>query len=164
LFYVKNISSVFNAKFREGLGRLRKEGKLKYYKPLDADEFVAFMESLKTKKWVVNIKAEFNGKQSVIEYLGRYSHRIAISNCRLLSLNNGVVNFSYRDRKAGDVKKTMSLPVKAFLLRFSQHILPKRFVKIRHYGIFSSRAKKQKLKQIKKSLNKQTAEKKKSSP
>ncbi|MBL4656062.1 MAG: transposase, partial [Bacteroidia bacterium] len=61
--------------------------------------------------------------------------------------------FSYRDRKAGDIKRVMCLPVETFLIRFSQHILPQRFVKIRHYGIFSTRIKKEKLAQVRKALN-----------
>jgi len=109
---------------------------------------------------VVNSQPGFKGKQSVLEYLGRYTHSIAISNYRLLNLSDGIVTFSYRDRKAGDIKRVMSLPVKEFLVRFSQHILPKRFVKIRHYGIFSTRVKKEKLPLVTKSLNQPQKEKK----
>ena len=119
---------------------------------MSAPELKAFIAQIKRLKWVVNSKPGFNGSSSVLEYLGRYTHKIAISNYRLLSLDDSVVTFSYRDRNAGDVKRTMSLPVKEFLCRFALHILPKGFVKMRHYGLFSSRVKASKLTQVRKAL------------
>lgn len=153
LFHVGSLSSVFKAKFCDGLKALYSKGKLKFTHTVDQYEFDGFIQMIKQKKWVVNSKPGFKGKQSVLEYLGRYTHRIAISNYRLLNLSKGIVTFSYRDRKAGDIKRVMHLPVKKFLIRFSQHILPKGFIKIRHYGIFSSRVKKQKLALVRKALN-----------
>ena len=97
----------------------------------------------------------------MLEYLGRYTHRIAISNYRLLKLSDGRVTFSYRDRKAGDIKRVMSLPVKEFLYLFSQHILPRGFVKIRHYGIFGTRIKKEKLALVRTALNQPKQQKQK---
>ena len=153
LFHVGSLSTVFKAKFCDGLKALYRQGKLRFTRHLNPGEFNQFIETIRNKQWVVNSKPGFKGKQSVLEYLGRYTHQIAISNYRLLKLSDGIVTFSYRDRKAGDIKRVMSLPVKEFLIRFSWHLLPKGFIKIRHYGIFSSRVKKQKLALVRKSLN-----------
>jgi len=153
LFSVKSLSTVFKAKFCDGLEHLYKQNILRFNPEMNPSNFDEFIKNIKGKKWVVNSNPGFNGKQSVLEYLGRYTHRIAISNYRLLELSDGRVTFSYRDRKAGDVKRIMSLPVKEFLYRFSQHILPRGFVKIRHYGIFSTRVKQEKLALVRKALN-----------
>jgi len=153
LFNVKSLSTVFKAKFCQALEKLYEQNKLQFNQAINPDDFARFIWKIKRKKWVVNSKPGFNGKQSVLEYLGRYTHRIAISNYRLLKLSDGQITFSYRDRKAGDLKRVMSLPVKEFLSRFSQHILPRSFVKIRHYGIFSSRIKKEKLVLVRTALN-----------
>ncbi|NOQ71719.1 MAG: IS91 family transposase, partial [Crocinitomix sp.] len=160
LFYVPNLSKVFKAKFCEGFKLLYNTQKLKTPTGFNPTEFKAFVNALFDKDWVVNSKPGFNGKAHVLEYLARYTHKIAISNYRLKSVENGLVNFTYRDRKKGDIKRLTKLPVVAFLQRFAQHILPKYFVKIRHYGIFSTRVKKQKLILIRKALN-QTAPPKK---
>ncbi len=152
LFYVKNLSGVYKEKFCDALLILYQENQLLIPSSGFVD-FDAFVEDLKQKKWVVNSKPGFKGKSSVLEYLGRYTHKIAISNYRLIQLKDGAITFTYRDRNAGDVKRVMSLDVKTFLTRFVQHLLPYRFVKIRHYGIFSSRVKKTKLSQIRKSLS-----------
>ena len=135
LFYVPALSTVFKGKFCQGLRALK--SKLKLSRSITKSNFDFFIRQLKEKEWVVNSKPGFKGKESVLEYLGRYTHKIAISNYRLLKLENGVITFSYRDRSAGDIKKVMSLPVKEFLLRFKQHILPRGFVKIRHYGFLA---------------------------
>ena len=152
LFDVKSLSSVFKGKFCDALKLLHKKGELKQQTPQNEYDFERFLTGLKRKKWVVNSKPGFNGKTSVLEYLGRYTHKIAISNYRLISLKDEVVTFSYRDRSAGDIKRIMSLPVKEFIVRFSRHVLPSRFVKIRHYGIFSTRNKGIKLPQVRASL------------
>lgn len=123
-----------------------------------------FIKELLAKQWVVSgwpphSKPGFKGKESVLEYLGRYTHKIAISNYRLLKLDKGLITFSYRDRTKGDVKRVMSLPVKEFLLRFKQHILPRGFVKIRHYGLFGTRVKKEKLALVPKALGQKQKQK-----
>jgi hypothetical protein len=133
LFSVKAISKVFRAKFVAALSK-----KIKIEKPL--------RNSLFEKPWVVYAKRPFGNEKSVIEYLGRYTHKIAISNHRLLSIDEKGVTFSYKDYKAKGEKKTMTLSKEEFVRRFAQHILPKRFVKIRHYGFLSSTWKRQKLK------------------
>ena len=153
LFYVPNLSKVFRAKFCAGFKALHKQGELRFPSGFKENDFTPLINGLFKKKWVINSKPGFRGKSSVLEYLGRYTHKIAISNYRLKSLDKGIVTFNYRDRSRGDIKRTMSLPVAEFLKRFSQHILPKYFVKIRHYGIFSNRVKKQKLQLIRKASN-----------
>ena len=152
LFLVKNLSNVFKGKFCDGLKVLYAKGELKNESRNEYD-FDRYLTSLKSKKWVVHSKPGFKGKESVLEYLGRYTHKIAISNYRLISLKGGEVTFSYRDRRAGDVKKVTSLPVSKFLHRFAQHILPRGFVKVRHYGLFSTRTKQAKLAQVRKALS-----------
>jgi hypothetical protein len=93
------------------------------------------------KEWVVYAKRPFGGAGQVIEYLGRYTHKIAISNHRIQSIDHGNVTFNYKDYGDGAKVKTMSLAAPEFLRRFCLHILPKGFRKIRHYGLLSSRNK-----------------------
>ncbi|MDF9796864.1 hypothetical protein OKW21_002127 [Catalinimonas alkaloidigena] len=100
--------------------------------------------------WVVYAKRPFQHPKSVVEYLGRYTHKIAIarrsdSNHRILNLDNGQVTFSYKDYRKGAQKLQMSLSDKEFIRRFSQHILPRGFVRMRHYGFLSSFWKPEKL-------------------
>jgi hypothetical protein len=90
---------------------------------------------------VVYAKAPFAGPEQVIEYLGRYTHRVAISNHRIVSVKDGKVTFRYKDYRDGNSQKLMTLDATEFLRRFCLHILPQRFVKIRHYGFLSSRRK-----------------------
>ena len=92
-------------------------------------------------EWVVYAKRPFSGPQSVIEYLGRYTHKIAISNHRIKNMEDGKVTFSYKDYKHAGVRKEMALDGMEFIRRFALHILPKGFVRIRHYGILSSTSK-----------------------
>lgn len=92
------------------------------------------------KDWVVFAKRPFNGPQSVIEYLGRYTHKIAISNHRIKNISEGNITFSYKDYRAAALTKEMTL--EGFRIRcFAMHILPEGFVRIRHYGIVSSTSK-----------------------
>lgn len=140
LFSVKAMSKMFRAKY---LAELAKKTKLER----------SLRESLFAKPWVIYAKRPFGNEKAVIEYLGRYTHKIAISNHRILNIDEQGVSFGYKDYKAGGVKKTMTLPKAEFIRRFAQHILPKRFVKIRHYGFLSSTWKRQKLKELQKKLN-----------
>ena len=86
------------------------------------------------KKWTVYAKPSFTGPDDVIRYLGRYTHRIAITNGRLVSLTNGEVTFRYKDRAAGGIPRTMTIPANQFLRRFLLHVLPLGFVRIRYFG------------------------------
>lgn len=140
LFPGKVMSRVFRGKFMERLKTFcRKEKSDSYRMELTA----SFINSLYKTDWVVYAKQPFLGPKQVIEYLGRYTHRIAISNHRIKSIADNQVTFSYKDYKQGGNQKTMALEAGEFLRRFCLHILPPGFMKIRHYGILSSRAKPQ---------------------
>lgn len=104
-------------------------------------EDVATRRYLYKKEWVVYVKEPFNGPGQVIEYLGRYTHKIAISNHRLLDLKEGKLRFKYKDYRHGNVNKVMELDALEFIRRFCLHILPPGYVKMRHYGILSNRGK-----------------------
>ena len=136
LFDVKALSKVFRGKFCDKLLKLAPE----YYSPIRS--------KLWSKKWVVYAKQPFGSSKSVIEYLGRYTHKIAISNHRIKAIDENTVTFTYKNYKSGAVKKQMTLTHEEFIRRFALHILPKRFVKIRHCGILSSTWKRQKLKAL----------------
>ena len=139
LYPVKALSAVFRAKY---VAILRKKLVLEQ----------SFYDSLFKKQWVVYAKRPFGNPKSVVEYLGRYTHKIAISNHRIVSIDEHMVTFSYKDYKNGAQKKAMTLNHNEFIRRFSQHILPKRLVRIRHYGILSSTWKRGKLKDLQEKL------------
>lgn len=103
--------------------------------------FENFTKKLFEKEWVVFLKETFNNHESVIEYLSRYTHRIAISNYRIKKLKDGKVTFTYKDYKDDNKIKPLTLPVMEFIRRFLMHIVPKRFVRIRYYGLLSHRTK-----------------------
>jgi hypothetical protein len=132
LFSVKAMSEVFRGKFISAL------------KEQLADEMEpGLVNALYKKEWVVYAKRPFNGPHSVIEYLGRYTHKIAISNHRILNITEDKVIFRYKDYRQDSASKTMDLDALEFIRRFAMHILPKGFVRIRHYGILSGTSKKQ---------------------
>jgi hypothetical protein len=139
LFPVKALSKVFRAKYVQGLRAWEIADK-----PL--------IESLFRNDWVVYAKRPFGGPKQVIEYLGRYTHKVAISNHRIEEVNESEVRFNYKDYRDGGKRKTMTLINEEFTRRFAQHILPHRFVRIRHYGILSSSWKRGKLQALQKEL------------
>ena len=145
LFSVKAMSKVFRAKYVQ---RLREAGIRNHQ----------LLESLFKKEWVVYAKRPFGGPAQVIEYLGRCTHKIAISNHRLQQVTDTSVVFSYKDYRNKGITKTMQLSNPEFIRRFAQHILPLRFVRIRHYGILSSTWKRGKLQALQKELNVQRPE------
>ena len=114
-------------------------------------------DQLFAKQWVVYAKRPFGGPRQVIEYLGRYTHKVAINNHRIKEVNDKEVTFCYKDYKTGGSDKQMTLCNHEFVRRFSQHILPKRFVRIRHYGILSSTWKRGRLLALQKELKVYTA-------
>ena len=130
---VEVLKQRFRSVFLIGLKRLYNEGKLYLentgYKGKKL--FQRLIDELFKKEWVVYIKESFNNSNSVIEYLAKYTHRIAISNHRIISLEDDVVTFSYKDYADENKKKTMSLPVMQFMRRFLLHIVPYKFVRIR---------------------------------
>lgn len=141
LFPVKAMSKVFRARFVEALR-----------KKINLDNTTA--KNLFTKNWVIYCKQPFFGPLQVIEYLGRYTHKIAISNHRIQSIDNGFVTFIAKNYRHGGEKRNISLPDAEFIRRFSIHILPKGFTRIRHYGILSSSLKKVILPIIEKDIGK----------
>ena len=145
LFCVKAMSKVFRAKF---VALLRASG-IK-----DQD----LMDKLFTKNWVVYAKRPFGGPKQVIEYLGRYTHKVAISNHRIKEVTDHEVRFGYKDYRKEGQKKEMTLSNTEFVRRFSLHILPRRFVRIRHYGILSSSWKRGKLQDLQSDLKIQITE------
>jgi hypothetical protein len=108
-------------------------------------KFQSFIDELFQAEWVVYIKESFQNSDSVIEYLGRYTHQIAISNYRILKVENERVFFSYKDYKENNLKKILSLSAMEFIRRFLLHIVPPRFVRIRYYGLMANRNKEKNL-------------------
>lgn len=149
LFPVHALSKVFRAKYLDGLQALLDEDRLdlpphlaSLCAPLQRRRF---LETLRSEPWVVYSQRPFAGPRKLLDYLGRYTHRVAISNHRLLSCENGQVRFTYRDRRDGDRRKTAVLPAEDFIGRFLKHVLPKRFPRIRHYGLLANRDKQQRI-------------------
>jgi Putative transposase len=142
LFPVKALSIVFRAKYLAGLQRAFAEDRLTFAAgtaPLaDVDQFAALVAQLRATPWVVYAKPPFGGPAQVLRYLGRYTHRIAISNARLLSLVDGVVQFRWKDYADRGRTKVMALGIDEFLRRFLLHVLPRGFVRIRHFGLLAN--------------------------
>jgi hypothetical protein len=103
--------------------------------------FKLLINALRKKPWIVYAKKPFGSPAHVLDYLGRYTHRVALSNDRILSAHNGKVTFSYRDRKDQNRKKTMTLDAHEFIRRFLLHVIPKGFVRVRHFGFLANRSK-----------------------
>lgn len=145
LFSVRALSEVFRAKFRDGLQQLFDQGKLQFpsSEPRLAEPavFAQWLSRLCRPEWVVYTKRPFAGPQAVLAYLCRYTHRVAITNSRLedLDLQKRTVTFRYKDYARDSKIRSMTLALTEFLRRFCLHILPPRFVKIRHYGLLSNR-------------------------
>lgn len=154
LFPVKALSVVFRAKYMYHLRKRVAEHNLCNEKQLVLPKEV--IDACFKKQWVVYAKKPFSGVNSVVEYLGRYTHKVAISNHRITEMNtrNNTVTFNYKDYRANGSKKQLSLNSMDFVRRFCLHILPKAFVRIRHYGILSSTAKTKAIEIIRKQLPK----------
>jgi hypothetical protein len=139
LFPVTALSRVFRGKFIAALQRARRQGTLRYLGQSAALAEPGPWEELRTalwkQDWVVYAKPPFGGPGHVLKYLSRYTHRVAIANQRLLSVANGVVRFEYHDYTDPDARKELPLPATEFLRRFLLHVVPKGFMRIRHYGI-----------------------------
>lgn len=143
LFPVRGLSVVFRGKYLEALRQTFEAEQLDFAGETTAltepSAFRAFLAKLRAKDWVVYAKPPFGGPEQVPAYLGRYTHRIAIGNERLLDSENGSVRFRYRDYAHGNKTKVMRLPVEEFIRRFLLHVLPKGFMRIRHYGLLANR-------------------------
>jgi hypothetical protein len=140
---VKLLSSVFRDKFVDGLKQAYLAGKLRFYGDCqtlaDPEVFGAFMDELSTQDWVVYAKPPFGGPEHVLQYLARYTHRVAISNHRIVSVDDSHVTFRWKDYAHGSQQRTMTLTNEKFLRRFLQHTLPKGLPRIRYFGWLANR-------------------------
>ncbi|TAK41806.1 MAG: IS91 family transposase [Betaproteobacteria bacterium] len=157
LFPVKALSQVFRGKFLAALAHAFATSALKFAGATaalaDPQARRPLIAGLRSHDWVVYTKRPFGGPQQVLDYLGRYTHRVAISNHRLVSLDDTEVGFRYRDYAHGNRRKIMRLAAHEFIRRFLLHVLPSGFMRIRHYGLLANRAKRAKLAQARAALN-----------
>lgn len=144
LFPIKAMSIVFKTKFLQALQLMIVDKAITL--PVGSDATI-LIDHLYSKDWVVYAKAPFGGPHAVIEYLGRYTHKVAISNHRIIAIDDkeNTISFDYKDYADGNKKKQMVLDSKEFIRRFTQHILPKGFTKIRTYGYLSNRNRHQRI-------------------
>ena len=138
IFPVKAVSKVFRGKFINELILLQKNSNIALEEPIEQKNI--FKHPLYKHKWVVYAKQPSNGGEQIVEYIARYSHRVAISNSRILNIDNGKVTFSWFDYRKSKAD-VMTLTGEEFLRRFLMHTLPQKFVKVRHYGILCCRSK-----------------------
>jgi len=141
LLPVPVLSSLFRRLFLEALAQAHAHGELHFYGDLehlrDSAAFTHYLAPLRAAPWVVYAKPAFGGPHQVIEYLGRYTHRVAISNHRLIAQEDGQVSFRWKDYR-DETHKVMTLPVEEFIRRFLLHALLPGFQRIRYYGIFAN--------------------------
>ena len=137
---VRVLSRVFRGKYLDGLRQLFAEHRLVLPEPRrDPVAFASWLAAQYRRDWVVYAKPPFGGPERVLKYLARYTHRVAISNSRIVDVVDGQVTFGYKDYADEHRSKTMTLSGVEFLRRFVQHVLPKGFVKVRHYGLLANR-------------------------
>lgn len=158
---VRVLSRLFRRLFLEALQAAFDSGKLQFFHALEAlrdrHTFVQLLERMKSCEWVVYAKRPFAGPQQVLDYVGRYTHRVAISNNRLLDIEDGHVTFQWKDYRDRDQVKTMTLPADEFIRRFLLHVLPDGFQRIRYFGFLANRYRKAKLEQCRRLLGMVTA-------
>lgn len=155
LFAVRGLSRMFRAKFLDGLARLWSAGELdspdaRRFPPGELPRW--WLRRWRRRAWVVYSQPPFAGPRKLLDYLGRYTHRAAIGNERLVEYDRQLVTFRYRDRADGDRVKLLKLDAIEFLSRFVTHVLPDRFQRIRHYGFLANRGKAERLARIRESL------------
>jgi len=148
LFSETAMQQVYKARFIHELQRLKSIGSLQYDQ--GDERWQLLIQSILKPDWVINSRAPFGGPAQVVEYLGRYTHKVAISNHRIESVDevNKTVSFVYKDYSDGSKQKQMTLSCSEFIRRFEQHILPKGFTKIRHYGLLCNRNRKERVQAI----------------
>ncbi len=162
--HVRVLSRLFRRLFIEGLMALYRAGQLAFFGDLkgltDAKAFTAYLAPLRKVEWVVYAKPPFVGPEQVLACLSRYTHRVAISNSRLVSADADTVAFRWKDyrMKNGDRQKTMLLATQEFIRRFLIHVLPDRLHRIRHYGLLASAARKSNIAKIRTLLGEQAAQ------
>jgi Putative transposase/Transposase zinc-binding domain len=148
---VRVLSRCFRTRFLALLREAFAQRRLQFFSTLtplaDADRFAAYLTPLRTAEWVVYAKPPFGGPQQVLDYLGRYTHRVAIANPRLVAIDNGAVSFRWRDYHHHHKNKLMTLTADEFIRRFLLPVLPEGFQRIRHYGFLGNRCRVAKLAQ-----------------
>jgi hypothetical protein len=141
------LSDVFRGKFHDGLKQLFRRNQLALHGSLiwlrEPRSFARFLHTLHSHPWVVDVRKPFGGPEHVLHYLARYTHRVAISNHRLIRLENGQVTFRWKDYAHGGKKRKMTLAAEEFIRRFLLHVLPKGFTRIRYYGWMANRCRRQ---------------------
>jgi len=146
---VRVLSRLFRRLFLEDLDKAFQSGKLQFFHSLEAlqnpQEFARYLAPVRNAEWVVYAKPPFAGPQQVLDYVGRYTHRVAISNHRLLDIENGQVRFQWKDYRDNSQQKTMTLDADEFIRRFLLHTLPDGFQRIRYYGLLGNRYRQQNL-------------------
>ena len=151
LFPVRALATVFRAKYLAGLAQAFDAGQLTFAggtSPLaDRCTFTGFLGGLRAVPWVVYAKRPFAGPEPVLDYLGRYTHRVALSNHRLVDHAEGRVRFRWRDYADHDRVKVMTLETNEFLRRFLLHVVPRGFMRIRHFGLLANRTRRDRLRQ-----------------
>lgn len=161
--HVRVLSRLFRRLFLDRLMALHRAGKLAFFGDMDglaeAQAFADWLAPFRKSEWVVYSKPPFGGPEAVLAYLSRYTHRIAISNSRLVSANAGTVAFRWKDYriKRGDRMKVMRLATDEFIRRYLIHVLPDGFHRIRHYGLLASARRKANIAKIRALLGAQTA-------
>ena len=149
LFPVKALSRMFRGKYLAALARIHRRGQLQFTGQCgglaESERWHSFLATLQHTPWVVYAKRPFGGPERVLKYLSRYTHRVAISNRRLLFVGDGIVRFVWKDYADHTTHKEMTLAATEFLRRFLLHVVPRGFMRIRHYGILANRQREQKL-------------------
>jgi hypothetical protein len=161
--HVRVLSRLFRRLFLEGLLALHRAGDLSFFGDLkgltDFDTFSTYLAPLRKTEWVVYAKPPFGGPEAVLAYLSRYTHRVAISNSRLVSADASTVAFQWKDyrAKSGDKRSAMCLSTGEFIRRFLIHVLPDHFHRIRHYGLLASSTRKSNIAKARSLLGAETA-------
>ena len=154
---VKLLSRMFRGKFLALLKAAHRRGELTFkgrLEPLDSlCAFNTWLSPLYAKNWMVYAKPPWKGPEYALKYLARYTHRVAIGNSRLQSIDDGRVTFSYKDYRHGHRQRTLTLPATEFIRRFMMHVLPSGFMRIRYFGFFANRHRQEQLRKIRKLLD-----------
>jgi predicted Zn-ribbon and HTH transcriptional regulator len=146
LFGVQSLAKEFQKRYLNKLEKAYRKNTLSFngraagYK--DEKQFLQLLSVLWDKQWISYAKQPFGGPEQVLEYLGRYTHRVAITNNRIIAIENGSIRFRYRDRSDGDKEKELTVSAHEFIRRFLLHVLPRGFTKIRYYGFLAHANKK----------------------
>jgi hypothetical protein len=158
---VNVLARLFRRLFLQGLARAFEDDKLTFHGSLEylgkARAFQRLLASLRAREWWVYSKPPFGGPEQVLSYLGRYTHRVAISNHRLLSLKDGSVTFKWRDYRHGNQQSLMTLKAEEFIRRFLLHVLPRGFQRIRQFGLLANRHRQDRLTRCRKLLGAATS-------